>query len=248
MNQEIVDDKLLSKNSISQFILKFDLYTNQALDFSLIMNDISKYFDRTEKKTQTNFLFNINTNNSEVNKTEGFNYVLVNDTRRYSLTFSSSQNSITFETTNYFDKNTYSSIISELILSAQRNNMEFKSKRIGMRFINNFNCLNIKNISKILNLSISKNLSRIALQENISRIICQEEFNYDDSKIRLQYGIPNKFYPAILKNFDLLIDIDSYDDTIQEITNWANIISNLNHSAYKTFIHTINDKFLTTLK
>jgi hypothetical protein len=117
-----------------------------------------------------------------------------------------------------------------------------------MRFINNFNCLNIKNISKILNLSISKNLSRIALQENISRIICQEEFNYDDSKIRLQYGIPNKFYPAILKNFDLLIDIDSYDDTIQEITNWANIISNLNHSAYKTFIHTINDKFLTTLK
>lgn len=248
MKEGIIDEKLLSKNSISQFILKFDLQTNIEIDFSLIINDLSKHFDRNEKTIQTNFQVNFTTDKSEINQIEGYNYVLVNDNHRYSLQFSNSQNSIIFNTSNYIDKSTYSTIITELIKSANTHKIQLISKRIGMRFVNNFSCNSLKSISKFLNTTIAKNLAHIGLKEKLSRIVCQEEYNYDDSKVRLQYGIPNRFYPAILKNYDLLVDIDSYDDTLQENNNWENIISTLNHSAYNTFINTINQNLLTTLK
>ena len=88
----------------------------------------------------------------------------------------------------------------------------------------------------------------IASKEKVSRIINQEEYNLDSSKLRVVYGIPNKFYPAILNNFDLLLDIDSIDDTQESIGNWEQVLKNLNHAAYHKFVEFMLPKYLETLK
>jgi hypothetical protein len=249
MSNEIIPNRALTKNAISQFILRIDFLPNIEIDFVSIINSLSIYFDRTEKRMLTNFQVNISDGKSEVNKTEDFDYVLVNDTTKMSITFSTHLKAFWIETGNYIDNSTYTKVINQIIETIKiLNPTEVYSKRIGMRFINEFKCSNKKTISKILNSNISKSINYMSSQEDISRVISQEEYNFSTSKLRLQYGIPNKFYPAILNNFDLLLDIDSFDDTQQEISIWTQILENLNHVAYTKFIFSLNPKYLLELK
>ncbi|MEN9599725.1 MAG: hypothetical protein RL596_2044 [Bacteroidota bacterium] len=243
-----MEDRQLSNNSIALFILRFDLQIDNKLDFDLLIGAIAKYFDRTEKRMQTNFEVKFTSDNSELNKVESFDYVLTSDKGRFSMTFSKMQNSFWFETTNYSNRETYSPIITNIINDAIGMGINMVARRIGMRFINNFNCNSAKNISKIFNPEISKNLTSRLKQEKISRYICQEEFNHDECKVRIQYGIPNKFYPAVLNNYDLLLDIDSYDDKTLELSSWIESISTLNHCAYNAFVSNINPLYINTLK
>ena len=245
---DTTEERQLSKNSLDLFILRFELIQNSVIDFDLLLSDISKHFDRTEKRLLTNFEVNFTTDKSEVNKVESYDYVLTKEKERYSMTFSKSQNAFWFETTNYINRETYANVVKELLNSAEKNNIKLTTRRIGMRFINNFKCNSPRQISKIFLPEISRNLVHRVSQNSISRIICQEEFNYDSCKVRVQYGIPNKFYPAVINNFDLLLDIDSYEDKIQELESLLETINNLNHCAYKAFISNINPTFLNSLK
>ncbi|MCA6460950.1 MAG: TIGR04255 family protein [Chitinophagaceae bacterium] len=242
------EERQLSKNSIDLFILRFDLILNSEIDFTILINDIAKHFDRTEKRQQTNYQVSFTTDKPEISKDESFDYVLTKDKENYSMTFSKSQNAFWFETTNYTNRQTYSNVVDALIKSAQKNEIKLTTRRIGMRFINNFSCSNPKQISKIFIQDISKILNQRLKQENVSRIIGQEEFNFDSCKVRVQYGIPNKFYPAVINNYDLLLDIDSYDDKIQELDNLTETIKGINHCAYNAFVSNINPSFLNTLK
>lgn len=243
-----MEERQLSKNSIDIFILKFDLLLDKQFDYGIFINAISKHFDRTEKRMQTNFEVKFTSDKSELNKVEDFDYVLTNDEKRFSMTFSKIQNSFWFETRNYINRDTYIPLLTEVLKEAQSLGLNLIARRIGMRFINKFNCLNPKSISKIFNSDISKNLKHRLNQNNLSRIICQEEFNNETCKIRVQYGIPNKFYPAILNNYDLLLDIDSYIDTTQELNLWTEAIEALNHCAYNAFLDNINPTFINSLK
>lgn len=237
-----------SQNSVVLFILRFDLVQNNIIIFDKIREDISKYFDRTEIRLQTNYHVNFTTDKSEINKSENSDYVLINENENFSLTFSKSQNSFWFETPTYRNKETYNNIVLELIKSARTHEIKITIRRIGMRFINNFPCPNAKGISKIFSPFIRKTLIQTLSKEQISRIICQEEFIYDTCKVKVQYGIPNKFYPAPIKNYDLLLDIDSYDDQIQELDTIPNAIENLNHCAYSVFLSNINPAYLDNQK
>jgi uncharacterized protein (TIGR04255 family) len=241
-------ERRLTKNAIESFIIRFDLVLGNSIDFNKLLADISRFFDRTEKRRQTNFQVNFTSDKSEVNRLESFDYVLIKERERYSMTFSESQNAFWFETTNYVNNETYAGIIAELLISAQKNAVNISTRRIGMRFINNFNCSSSKRIAQIFNTEISKTLVQRLNQENISRVICQDEFNFDGNKVRVQFGIPNKFYPAIINNFDLLLDIDSFDDSMQEIVTIKETIGQLNHFAYKAFVSCVNSKYIDTLK
>ena len=245
---ETKEERKLSRNSINFFVLRFDLAPSDDINFDIIISDIVKHFDRTEKRAQTNFEVKFTTDNSEVNRTESFDFVLTKEKERYSMTFSKSQNAFWFDTTNYIDRNTYSNIISELIESILKHEIKMTIKRIGMRFINNFSCQNPKQIAKIFKQEIAKYLVQRISQDNISRLICQDEFNFDICKARVQYGVPNKFYPAKMNNYDLLLDIDTYDDKIQELNNINETIENLNHCAYNLFKSNINPLHIESLR
>lgn len=247
-NMETTEERKLSKNSLELFILRFDLVQDSKIDFDLLLSDFIKHFDRSEKRHLTNFEVNFTTDKSEVNQVAGHDYVLTKDKENYSMTFSKSQNAFWFETTNYINRETYTNLVNELIKSAEKKGIKLSTRRIGMRFINNFNCNNAKHISKIFISDIAKTLTQRLKKDNMSRFICQEEFNFDVCKVRVQYGIPNKFYPAVLNNFDLLLDIDSYDDKIQEHENLIETINGINHCAYNAFVSNITPLFLESLK
>jgi hypothetical protein len=85
-------------------------------------------------------------------------------------------------------------------------------------------------------------------QPNQSRVIGVEEYNAEGYKMKFQYGIPNKFYPSAITNYDLIMDIDSYIQSSSSLDEWESIIADLNHSAYQRFIAEINDKYLEELK
>lgn len=242
------EERMLLRNAIETFVLRFDMPMNSKFDYQIIINDISKFFDRIEKRLQSNYQVKFTTDNSEVKKVENYNYILTNEHERFMMTFSVVENAFWFHTNNYVDNNTYLPIINELIKALQEKQVDIVTRRIGMRFINKFNCEKPKNISKIFEPEISKFIVQRLIKSNINRIIGQEEYNFDSYKVRVQYGIPNKFYPAIINNYDLLLDIDAYDDKLQEVNNWAEVIKNINHSAYKAFNQKINPDFLNMLK
>ncbi len=83
---------------------------------------------------------------------------------------------------------------------------------------------------------------------NISRAIAYQEYNADGNKTRVQYGIANKYYPAVISSYDLVLDIDAYFDTNILLEDWSAKISDLNHTAYSCFIETMNEKYLLGLK
>jgi uncharacterized protein (TIGR04255 family) len=241
-------EQTLSKNALELFVLRFDLPNDSKIDFQILINEISHKFDRIEKRSQMNFQIKVTPEKPEFNTIESFDNVLINEQNRFSMTFSNNQKAFWFETKNYVDRTTYSDVIYLLMDSAKSHTLDLKSKRIGMRFINNFNCPNVKNISKIFNREFANTVAKRANHENLSRVICQEEYNYDINKVRIQYGIPNKFYPGVIRNYDLLLDIDAYDDTSQDIGEWLTVIRGLNHQAYNEFIKAIKPSFLQTLK
>ena len=88
----------------------------------------------------------------------------------------------------------------------------------------------------------------MAGKKSISRVISQEEYNFSNSKLRLQYGIPNKFYPGLLNNYDLVLDIDSYLDSRTIVSDWTLVLSDLNHKAYDIFQESISQNLLESLK
>jgi uncharacterized protein (TIGR04255 family) len=244
-NNEI---RVLSKNPIEHFILRFDLLNLEEEIVSRIIGLLSDKFDRIEKKAQTNFEIKFTTDKSEVNKSEVFDFVLVNEAKQFSITFSLIQKAFWFETNNYINKDTYQEIILDLIQCCISERIDLVSKRIGMRFINKIKCDKVKDIKKYFNLAISKNLISRISQPEIARFITQEEYTNENYKSRIQYGIPNKFYPSIINNYDLLLDIHSYDNTLQQLQNWNDIFGLLNHSAYSYFVTYINSAYLQNLK
>lgn len=248
MSEEINIERQLGKNKIKSFILKIDLVPNETINYIDTVNKISAKFDRIEKKIRTNIIFNIKDGKPELNKNESLDYILVNDSNKTFVTFSPQLNSFWFETSHYKDNKCYKEIIPSIIDAITSSSNGLIAKRTGLRYINEFPCISLKNISKIFNPNISKNIIHMSSQDNISRVIAQEEFALENSKLRIQYGIPNKFYPAKIENYDLLLDIDSYSDSQKEISNCEEILSELNHLAYDKFKQIINPKYLDELK
>jgi hypothetical protein len=69
---EPTEERQLTRNSIDLFILRFDLVLGNEIDFDKLLADISRHFDRTEKRVQTNFQVNFASDKSAVNKVESF--------------------------------------------------------------------------------------------------------------------------------------------------------------------------------
>ena len=75
----------------------------------------------------------------------------------------------------------------------------------------------------------------ILKSEQLTRAIVLEEYQHEDCYARVQYGIPNKFYPSLIKSLDLLLDIDVFQAGAQFITDWAESVKVCNHKAFEVF-------------
>lgn len=249
MTEEMPINNTLAKNEIKNFILRVDLINDSQLEISKIAEKMSEFFDRTEKKQINKFSISFTKGSSEVTQGGSFDYVLVSEEKSLSMTFSETQYAFWLESNQYKDNSLYKGIIKNLINILESFGVEIKSKRIGLRYINQFQCKTKRNIGKIYGKRLSSLVRAMLSEEDIqSRVIGMEEYNNDGSKMRFQYGIPNKFYPALITVFDLLMDIDSFVESESGPDEWEEILSGLNHAAYGKFIKEINPKYLEDLK
>jgi len=248
MTEDITGDNTLSKNEIKNFILRVDLINNDQLDIAKIAETMSEYFDRTEKKQINKFSINFTKGSSELTKGDTFDYVLVSEEKSISMTFSETQCAFWLESNQYKDNSLYKGIMSKVVNVVDSLCGEAKSRRIGLRYVNQFKCKTKRNIGKIYGKRLSSVVRAMLSGEDLqSRVIGMEEYNDDGFKIRFQYGIPNKFYPSVIGVFDLLLDIDSFIESESGASEWEGIITSLNHAAYGKFVKEINPKYIEVL-
>lgn len=248
MTQDEVAQKTLTKNAIKNFILRIDLIRTDELNVNKLAQGMTKYFDRAEKRHISKYNITITKGVSEIEQGAAFDVVLVSEGKGMSMTFSEMQNAFWIESTQYRDNSVYKDIISETISVINSSSMELQSRRIGLRYINEFRCEKHRDIGKIYGKRLATILRSMLTGSNQSRIIGLEEYNNEEYRLRLQYGIRNKFYPAAISVFDLLLDIDSYIEDTNELGEWNDVIRNLNHAAYDQFTKEINPKYLEELQ
>lgn len=248
MINENQSERILIKNFIKKFILRVDLIKTEQLNIPEIAARMSNYFDRLEKRQISGFAVNFTKGSSEVLKQDAFDYVLISEMNSISLTVSEAQNAFWIES-NYYKNNTvYKDIINKIVNVINDICGKIESKRIGMRYINEFTCDKPKNIGHIYGKRLTSIVKHMINDSSQSQIIGVEIYNKDGYKLRLQYGIPNKFYPANIKVYDLIMDIDSFIESRLNIQEWEDVIKNLNHAAYEQFVKEINPKYLEELK
>lgn len=248
MSNESIDKKTLSKNCIKNFILKVDIIKNENCKLNQIAEDLSESFDRVEKRQINNLTINFTSNNADLCKNQSFNYVLISESDSIMVTFSESSNSFWIESSQYKSNSVYKKIVEKIVKVGSDLCGEFESKRIGLRYINEFKCDKLKELSNIYDKRLASIVKSMLVGKKQIRAICVEEYNVDEYKWRLQYGIPNKFYPEPISVFDLLLDIDVYDEQVCKINEWEEKIKILNHAAYECFEKEVNSNYLKRLK
>lgn len=241
------EERTLTKNRITLFIIKVDLTPDSTINFADLANNLSElfHFDRIERRGRTNFTVNVTGGDVKTEAQAVEDIVLVKAGSLMTLTLSSSPNCIISLVCRKYENNTeYRSLFDSIVVYLGCTESTVRAQRIGMRFVNEFPCSNFKEINKIFESQRAKSISTMVNNDGISRVIAQEEYNLNGSKLRVQYGIPNKFYPAVLNNSDLLLDIDAYDDSSQSFQSWIDVLQILNRHAYEAFVKYINPKYL----
>lgn len=242
------EDKTLNRNSIKSFILRIDLLQNATLNLTAIAESLTSRFDRAEKKQVSNLTVNFTQNESLFGRKETYDFVLVSEKNSLSMTFSEVQNAFWIESSQYKNNSVYKEIISEVIDVVTDAAEDANARRIGLRYINEFKCDKLNSVGSIFGKRIATIIKNMMGETNQTRVIGVEEYNNEGNKLRLQYGIPNRFYPSQITVFDLLLDIDSYTESTIAFNEVEEVISELNHAAYAAFINEMNDKFLEKLK
>ncbi len=243
-NLKTMNERTLKKNKVSQFLLRIDLEKSAVIDFRNLSEILADDYSTTQTELHVNYCVNINA--GQVNKEDYIKFVLKSPGVK--LTLDSFQKCITIESNKYEDNSIYKNRIAKIISILTSTNPGLNSERIGLRYINVFPCEKISDISKILNASDAKSVKDSLSHDNIARSIFIQEFQHEDCMSRVQFGVFNKFYPSIIANYDITLDIDVYCSGLISIDNWNEFIRRYNHLAYETFISYIRDKYLESLK
>lgn len=238
------NNRILQNNKITHFILRVDLLQDAQIDYKQLADSLKIEFETY--KTELHFNYNVNIDKVEVKKEDFIKYLLSTPTAN--LKIDSFEKCIIIELQQYKDKTSYVHHLTKVIEALKSLGVEILAKRIGMRYINVFPCSKITEISKVLNATDAKYIKEFVVKDGIARSMLVHEYQYGDYLVRVQYGIPNKFYPSVIKNYDIVLDIDVYSSGQQSIDVWEESITQFNHQAYNTFISYIKASFLQTLK
>lgn len=240
-----MNERTLTKNKISQFILRIDLAPDSLIDFGILADKLKN--DYGSLKTELKVNFNVNVQTAEVKREHFLTYIL-GDAPGVTLKLDSFEKAIIFMSLQYSDNTIYKDRLSNIVKCIEGQTPEAKAQRIGLRYINKFACPKIADISKILNPSESKSIKDSLNNDGIARTMIVHEYQSVSHMRRVQCGIPNKFYPSIISNYDLVLDIDVYSGGIMNIETWEENVSEYNHAAYDTFISYTKDTFVESLK
>ena len=185
---------------------------------------------------------------TEVTKRDFTNYTLYGD-NGIQLFLNTSQKLISFESQSYIDNSVYVDRLDAIVERIQKQGLQnIMASRIGMRYVNLFPCEKKENIRKILQKPYDKAIIDSLAKGNLNRSVFVEEYNYDGYYVRVQYGIVNKFYPAVIKNLDVTLDIDVFYGGLTPITDWKEIIHIYNHAAFDKFKEYVEPAYIESMR
>lgn len=241
------ETKTLENNKINQFILRIDLSEDSFVDLKQVAEKLKGMFNSF--KTELHVNYNINVPKKEFKKEDYIKYLLGTPPATC-VQLESFEKSIIITTINYKDNSAYKAILSRIIEVIQEEYSDkcISARRIGMRYINNFPCAKIADISKILNISEARAIKEIAGKNQLARAMLVHEYQMEDNMVRIQLGIPNRFYPSIIRNYDIVLDIDVYSTGLQSIDLWNEKIRSFNHQAYDHFVNYVKETYRQGMK
>ncbi len=119
-----------------------------------------------------------------------------------------------------------------------------KAKRLGMRYINNFELAkyDVDDWKELFNTSMVSYHSEPFAGGEYVRIFSNLEFKHDDFNVRFQFGIPNQDYPASIRREIFAIDIDAYILGLIEPQDIANNFLKFHSKIQDLFEYSITDK------
>lgn len=239
------NNRTLQNNKISQFILRIDLTPGSRVDFKWLAETLST--DYGQIRTQLHVNYNVNINKVEVNKEEFLTYIL-GETSSVILKLNCFEKSIVLTSNQYLNHSIYKERLHKLVTLLFERNSKAEASRIGMRYINNFPCSKPSEIAKVINTSEARSIKDSLKRDNISRTMLVHEYQNDDFMARIQCGIPNKYYPSKISNYEVVLDIDVYGEGSQPITRWEESVRDYNHGAYSFFTSYIKPTLLEEMK
>lgn len=244
------ENRTLNNNQIGKFILRIDIDKSTPIDFSYVVDALQGDYTSKKIEVQEHYDINIDEQKNEGNVAKSIfpRFVLTYADGAY-LKLGTFDNNIIIESNKYRDNSVYKDRIAKVLAIIKEKHGEgISSTRIGMRYINTFPCENEKDISKIFNPSDSKSIREGLSKPNISRVLLVSEFNEEDHQIRIQYGVPNKFYPSIITRPDLMLDIDVFSLGLQPINEWEGVIRTANHDAFRIFNEYIKASYIEKMR
>lgn len=238
-------NKTLQNNKITQFLLRIDIMPGTVVDFKGLAEALTA--DYGTVRTQLHVNYNVDMQKVKVNKEEFLTYIL-GKAPDVTLRIDCFDRSIVLSSNHYADNSIYKERIHKLVMILKSLNPEIAASRIGMRYINTFPCSKSTEINKYLNTSEANSIKETLKRPNISRAILVHEYQNGDYQARVQCGIPNKFYPSVITNYELVLDIDVYGVGAQTIDRWEDSIRDYNHGAYDYFKEYIKPILLEEMK
>ena len=241
-----MNEQTLPKNKITQFILRIDLPKDCTLDFRQLALDLKDDYVRFVENTEHNV--HLDLDRHSVTERDFINYVLHAD-NGVQLILNTSQKTISFESNSYIDNSVYVDRLAAIIEKINNQGiLGLMSSRIGMRFINLFPCEKKENIKKILQKPNDKAIIDSLAKVNLNRSVFVEQYNNGNYFVRVQYGIFNKFYPAVIRNLDVTLDIDVYYGGLRPIAEWTEDIRMYNHAAFDKFKEYVEPSYIETMQ
>lgn len=240
-------ERTLSNNKVSTFIIRIDLDMNSNLDYNDVSQALSIFFPYVQ--THIFPYYNVNLNDNSIEKVEAKKFIFkIEDGVR--LEISPIDKAIIFSSSYYTTNDIYKERLRQIVdIISEKTEGVLKARRIGMRFINTFPSIKDGNLAMVLNVSETKIIKdSLSNKEDLSRLIVVDEYLKEDFRIRVQYGIPNKFYPNKITSRDIILDIDVYSEGLQSIDIWLENISNYNHAAYDMFLRYIRNEIIEQLR
>ena len=250
MSQEnIENNRTLYNNNIVNAILRIDFDPNFEYDIDDVAKQFFHFFDSKEQRVFQKIGFtkkgqeDIKTIQGEIIHT-----VLINEKKKCSLVLSPEPPSIVYEMSYYTTRSIYEELFRNLSKYFSEKYPTELTARIGMRFINLFPVKFSKDYSKYLKKPYSTIVRDITKRDKLCRTLVQQETNDDGLKVRVLYGLFNKYYPEYLVSKDLTLDIDAYTEKRSLFKYWPDTLEALNHAAYNSFEEMMNEKYLSSLK
>ena len=239
------ENKTLQNNKIAQFILRIDMMPGTTIDFKGIAEALSLEYGSVRTELHVNY--NVDMQKVEVNKEEFITYIL-GKASGVTLRMDCFEKSIVLSCSHYDNNTVYKDRLHKLIDLLKQSNPDAMASRVGMRYINRFPCSKPSDISKYFNNAEANSIKETLKRDNVSRAILVHEYQRGDFQARVQCGVPNKFYPSVITNYELVLDIDVYGVGAQPIDRWEESISDYNHGAYGYFVNYVKPTMLAEMR